>query len=76
MNNDSPIKAMIVVVGVALACSIMVSVAAVVLRPIQELNALVERSRNVVALSGLYEPGARLSNDDILAAVGARCARG
>ena len=47
MNNDSPIKALAVVLAVALVCSVLVSVSAVVLRPVQERNALVERSRTM-----------------------------
>jgi Na+-transporting NADH:ubiquinone oxidoreductase subunit C len=39
------------------------------LRPIQERNQLIERSRNIVQLSGLVEPGQKLSDDEILAAV-------
>jgi len=48
---------------------VLVSVAAVVLRPIQERNALIERSRNIIGLTGLVTPGERLSDDDILVAI-------
>ena len=69
MNNDSPLKALVVVLSVALVCSVLVSVSAVSLRPIQERNALVERSRNIVGLTGLVEPGAGLGDDEIFAVV-------
>lgn len=69
MNNDSPQKALLVIFLVALFCSVLVSVATVALRPIQELNQLIERSRNIVELSGLVEPGGELSSEEILAAV-------
>jgi Na+-transporting NADH:ubiquinone oxidoreductase subunit C len=69
MNNDSPQKALLVVFLVALVCSILVSVASVALKPIQQRNQLVERSRNVIALTGLVEEGVSLSNDEILEAV-------
>ena len=69
MNNDSPQKALLVVFLVALVCSILVSVASVTLKPIQQRNQLVERSRNVIALTGLVEEGVSLSNDEILQAV-------
>lgn len=69
MNNDSPQKALLVIFLVALVCSILVSVAAISLRPIQLRNQVVERSRNIVALSGLVEPDEKLSTDEILAAV-------
>ena len=69
MNNDSTQKALLVIFLVALVCSVLVSVAAVSLRPIQLRNQLVERSRNIVALSGLVEPGQKLSSEEILAAI-------
>jgi len=69
MNNDSPQKALLVVFLVALVCSILVSVASVTLKPIQQRNQLVERSRNVIALTGLVENGISLSTDEILEAV-------
>jgi Na+-transporting NADH:ubiquinone oxidoreductase subunit C len=69
VNNESPQKALLVVFSIALVCSILVSVAAVSLRPIQIRNQLVEKSRNIVALSGLVDPGEDLSSDEILIAV-------
>jgi Na+-transporting NADH:ubiquinone oxidoreductase subunit C len=66
MNNDSPQKAILVVFMVALVCSVLVSFAAVVLKPIQLRNQLVERSRNIVSLTGLVETGAVLSDDEML----------
>ena len=69
MNNDSPQKALIVVLAVSLVCSVLVSVSAVSLRPIQERNALIERSRNIIGLTGLVEPGETLTDDEILTAV-------
>jgi len=69
LNNDSPQKALLVVFLVALVCSILVSVASITLKPIQQRNQLVERSKNIVALTGLVEDGVALSSDEILAAV-------
>ncbi len=69
MTNDSPQKALLVVFAVAFVCSVLVSVAAITLQPIQMLNQLVERSRNVVALTGLVPLGTVLSNDEILEAI-------
>jgi Na+-transporting NADH:ubiquinone oxidoreductase subunit C len=69
MNNDSPQKALLVVFLVALVCSILVSVAAVILKPIQLKNQLVERSRNVVALTGLVREDTALTDDELLRAV-------
>ena len=69
MNNEEPRKALIVVLSVALFCSVLVSLATVLLEPLQQRNALVDRSRNIVALSGLVPPGKELSADEVLAAV-------
>ena len=66
MNNDSPQKAMLVVFLVALSCSILVSGAAISLKPLQERNALVERTRNIIGLTGLAPEGVSLSSDEVL----------
>ena len=69
MGKNSPLKALIVVVAVSLACSILVSFASITLKPIQLLNEKVERSRHIVALTGLVSSDKKLSNDEILHAV-------
>jgi Na+-transporting NADH:ubiquinone oxidoreductase subunit C len=69
MNNDSPKKALLVVFLVALFCSVLVSVASILLKPIQQRNQLIERSKNVISLTGLVEDSAALSNDAILEAI-------
>lgn len=69
MNNNSPQKALLVVFAVALVCSVLVSIAAIGLKPIQMRNQLVERSRNIVSLTGLVPAGTALSDDQILATV-------
>jgi Na+-transporting NADH:ubiquinone oxidoreductase subunit C len=66
MSKDSPLKALIVVLAVSLACSVLVSTASIMLKPIQLLNQKVERSRNIVALTGLVPVDKDLSNDEIL----------
>ena len=67
--KDSPLKALIMVLAVSLACSILVSTASITLKPIQLLNQKVERSRHIVALTGLVPADKALSNDEILKAV-------
>ncbi len=57
MNRDA-LRSLAVLAGVALICSILVSVSTTTLRPIQERNQLLQRYSNVVALTGLVEPGA------------------
>lgn len=68
-KQDSPLKALIVVVAVALVCSILVSSASIALRPIKLLNQKLDRSRHIVALTGLLPADEALSNDEILQAV-------
>jgi Na+-transporting NADH:ubiquinone oxidoreductase subunit C len=51
---------------VALVCSLMVSTAAIVLRPLQEQNRLIERSRNIVRLTGLLSSDERMDNERVL----------
>ncbi len=76
MDRDSPARAVIVVAAVALACSLLVSSAAVVLRPLQERNRLIERYRNIIGLTGLVPAtGARLPQAEILAATDSLDAR-
>lgn len=66
MNNDSSRKAIIVVLLTALICSTLVSAAVVVLRPIQLNNQLLERSRNIMALTGLLPSDEALDDDEML----------
>ena len=68
-GKDRPIKALIVVLAVSMACSILVSTASITLKPIQLLNQKVERSRNIVNLTGLVPVNKKLSNDKILEVV-------
>ena len=68
-GKDSPRKALIVVLAVSLACSVLVSAASITLKPVQLLNQKVERSRHIVALTGLVPVDKALSNDEILQAV-------
>lgn len=67
-GKDSPIKALIVVLAVSLACSILVSTASISLKPIQLLNQKVERSRHIVALTGLVPAQKKLTDEEILQA--------
>ena len=69
MNNDSPQKAVLVVFCVALACSLLVSLAAITLRPVQLRNQLIERSRNVVALTGLTDSSLAADDAAVLSAI-------
>ncbi len=67
--TETPIRSLLILLTVALICSVLVSVSAVVLRPIQQQNELIQRYRNIVALTGLVPAGEQLGNEDILSAV-------
>lgn len=66
MSSDSPTKALTVVLLTAVICSALVSAAVVVLRPIQLNNQLLERSRNIMQLTGLIPEGARIDDEEML----------
>jgi Na+-transporting NADH:ubiquinone oxidoreductase subunit C len=66
MNNDTPQKAILVVLLTALVCSSLVSAAVVVLRPIQLNNQMLDRSRNIMQLTGLLPADKTIEDDDML----------
>jgi Na+-transporting NADH:ubiquinone oxidoreductase subunit C len=66
MSKDSPAKAIRVVLLTALLCSSLVSTAVVLLRPIQLNNQLLDRSRNVIQLTGLLPEGETPGDDEML----------
>ncbi len=53
LPNDSPKKMLIVAVALCLVCSVVVSSAAVLLKPLQLENAALDRKRNIVEVAGL-----------------------
>lgn len=56
--NKAAFKSLAVLAGIALVCSILVSIVTTALRPIQERNELLQRYRNVVSLTGLVADNA------------------
>lgn len=66
MNHDSPLKAFLVVLMTALVCSSLVSATVVTLRPIQLNNKMLDRSRNIIKLTGLVEQGTTPSDEEML----------
>lgn len=64
-GKDSVFKTLFVAVAVCLVCSIVVSIAAVQLRPQQEHNKLIDRQSNILAVAGFEVEG--LSGKDIAA---------
>lgn len=56
LPNDSPQKTLVVAVALCLVCSIVVSSAAILLRPMQLENAALDRKRNILEVAGLLGP--------------------
>lgn len=62
MPKETPIRVLGVATLVCVACSIVVSSAAVGLRPLQQANKLRDKQRYILQTAGLYEDG---SQDDL-----------
>lgn len=56
-SNDSIKKVLVVAFALCLVCSVVVSTAAVTLRPMQQLNEELDRKTNILRVANLYEPG-------------------
>jgi Na+-transporting NADH:ubiquinone oxidoreductase subunit C len=54
-SNDSTSKTLIVAFSLCIVCSIVVSAAAVLLKPAQEANKILDLKRNVLAAAGMYD---------------------
>ncbi|GAB2726626.1 Na(+)-translocating NADH-quinone reductase subunit C [Halomonas garicola] len=57
MGNNSIKKTLIVAFALCIVCSVIVSTAAVALRPQQQLNQELDRKTNILNVANLYEPG-------------------
>ena len=57
LPTDSTAKTIFVAVAVCLVASMIVSAAAVALRPLQEVNKLKDKQTNILQVVGLYQPG-------------------
>ncbi len=57
MPNDSKQKTFMVALLLCLVCSVAVSAAAVVLKPVQDTNKLLDKKRNILQIAGLEQPG-------------------
>jgi Na+-transporting NADH:ubiquinone oxidoreductase subunit C len=55
--SDSPVKTVLVAGVLCLICSILVSITAVQLRPLQDKNKVLDLKRNVLQAAGLYQEG-------------------
>lgn len=69
MNNDNPLKAVLVTLAVAFVCSMVVATAAVTLKPRQQAFAEVERNRHLVEVAGLIGDGQQLTEREVIGLV-------
>ena len=56
-SNDSTAKTLIVAFSLSIVCAVFVSAAAVMLKPIQEVNKTLDRKRNILAAAGMLDEG-------------------
>lgn len=70
MPNDAKAKTIFVAAALCLLCSVIVSVAAVGLRPIQEANKAADKRKNIVQIGGLMQEGKTV--DELFAGIEAR----
>ena len=56
-SNDKTSKIILVALSLCLVCSVIVSTAAVVLKPAQEANKSLDKKRNILQAAGMLEPG-------------------
>lgn len=57
MSNNSIQKILIVAFALCIVCSVIVSTAAVALRPLQQANQEADRKTNILRVADLYQPG-------------------
>lgn len=57
-SNDSTSKTLVVALALCIVCSVIVSAAVVILKPIQEINKTLDRKRNILAAAGMLEKNA------------------
>ncbi len=61
MSNDSIGKTLTVALLLCLVCSVVVSGAAVFLKPLQQQNKLADKQKNILLAAGLYQEGKGIS---------------
>ena len=59
-SNDHPFKILFMAVALCLVGSVLVSAAAIGLRPLQEANAKLSKQTNILQVAGLYDPSAKV----------------
>jgi len=62
MPNDSRTKTLVVALTLCLVCSILVSTAAVLLKPRQDANKALDKKRNILTIAGMMQPGVSIED--------------
>lgn len=57
LPNDSTLKTLVVAVALCLVCSVLVSTAAVTLKPLQATNRDLDKKKNILEVTQLLQPG-------------------
>ena len=57
LPNDDTRKVIAVALSLCLVCALLVSTAAVYLRPLQEINKTLDMKKNILDVAGLLQPG-------------------
>ncbi|MCB1671731.1 MAG: Na(+)-translocating NADH-quinone reductase subunit C [Gammaproteobacteria bacterium] len=55
-SNDSIKQTLLIALSLCVVCSILVSGAAVILKPAQDANKLLDRNKNILSAAGLFDP--------------------
>lgn len=61
-ERDTPGRVLGIAALVCVVCAVLVSAAVVLLRPIQDRNALLQRQRNILEIAGIYRPDASVES--------------
>ena len=69
-SNDTISKTLVVAFSLCIVCSVIVSAAAVILKPAQEVNKTLDKKRNILAAAGMLDEGK--SVDELFAQVSTR----
>lgn len=56
-SKDSTQRTLVVAFLLCVVCSIVVSSTAVILKPLQDANRILDRNKNILSAAGLYDPG-------------------
>ncbi len=68
-NKESPTKTIIVALLLSLVCSVVVSTAAIKLKPIQQKNQALDKKRNILVAAGMMEEKSSASVEELFSQI-------